>query len=77
MKLADDAATADEGGRRSAKEGSSKGKAKAKDKGKGNQSQGGAASRSSSRPMRSASSNKNALSHPRSSSPPSTVWCWV
>ena len=44
MKLADDAATADEGGRRSAKEGSSNGKAKAKDKGKGNQSQGGAAS---------------------------------
>ena len=58
--LADDATTDDEGGRGSAKAGSSKGKAKAKvkAKGKGKQAQVGGAFGSSSRPIRSASVNR-------------------
>ena len=69
MELAGDATTDDEGGRGSAKAGSSRGKAKAKakdrgkgkkaqERGKGKQAQGGGAFRSSSRPMRSASVNR-------------------
>ena len=60
MELTDDATTDDEGGRGSAKAGSSKGKAKAtaNDKGRGEHAQGGGAFRSSSRPMRSASVNR-------------------
>jgi hypothetical protein len=56
MELTDDATTDDEGGRGSAKAGSSMGKVKAttNDKGRGKQAQGGGAFRSSSRPMRSA-----------------------
>ena len=57
MELADDATTDDEGGRGSAKAGSSKGNGKDKDNGK--QVQGGGAFRSSSRPMRSARANRN------------------
>ena len=55
MELNNDAITDDEGGRGSAKAGSSKGKAKAtaNDKGRGEHAQGGGAFRSSSRPMRS------------------------
>ena len=59
MALADDATTDDEGGRGSAKAGSSKGNGKDKDNGKGKQVQGGGAFRSSSRPMRSARANRN------------------
>ena len=60
MDPADDATTDDEGGRGSAKAGSSKGKAKvkAKAKDKGKQAQVGGAFGSSSRPIRSASVNR-------------------
>ena len=59
MALADDATTDDEGGRGSAKAGSSKGKAKvkAKAKDKGKEAQVGGAFGSSSRPKRAATVN--------------------